>query len=69
MIVYTLLLCLVGSIGVCVSRRNPNQAAVDMVKKFEFENAFDVVRMHVNGDPNELKPEVFCLTSIDVCGF
>ena len=49
--------------------RYPNEGAVAMVKKFQFENVFDVQRMHVNGDPKEYKDEVFCLTSIDVCGF
>ena len=49
--------------------RYPNQAALDMVKKFELENVFDVMRMHVNGDAREYKDQVFCLTSIDVCGF
>ena len=40
-----------------------------IVKKFELENVFDVMRMHVNGDAAEYKDQVFCLTSIDVCDF
>lgn len=49
--------------------RYPNEEAVNMVKKFGMTKVFDVNRMHINGDPKELKETVFGLTSIDVCGF
>ncbi len=40
-----------------------------MMEKFGFEKVFDVVRMHLNGDPHEYKDTVFGVTSIDMCGF
>ena len=42
---------------------------MELVEKFKMENVFDVMRMHIKGDPHELKEQVFGLTSIDVCGF
>ena len=49
--------------------RAPNDEAVKMVNRFNLDKVFDVVRMHINGDPKEYKDTVFGLTSIDVCGF
>jgi GNAT superfamily N-acetyltransferase len=46
-----------------------NEDAVSLMNQFEFVNVFDLLRMHANGDAHEYKPQVFALTSIDVCGF
>jgi len=46
-----------------------NEAAVAMVKKFDFQKVFDLDRMTVNGELKDYKPQVFAVTSIDICSF
>ena len=47
----------------------PNEEAVRTYESYGFQKVFDVVRMHANGNPDEYKPTVYALTSIDMCGF
>lgn len=46
-----------------------NDDALAILRQFEFKHVFDTLRMHANGDPHEFKPQIFAVTSIDVCGF
>jgi len=47
--------------------KNPD--ILKLIAKFGLEKTFDLQRMHINGDPEEYKPSVWSVTSIDVCGF
>ena len=49
--------------------REPNTACLAMLQAFKFEHVFDVKRHHLNGVPDDYKPQVFAVTSIDVMSF
>lgn len=47
-----------------------NEAAVSIMSQLEFKNVFDVLHMHLNGDPNhQHNQHVYAVTSIEICGF
>ena len=53
-----------------IAYRYHNDDAVSMMSKFDFKNVFDVLHMHLNGDPHhEENPRVYGVTSIEICGF
>lgn len=53
----------------CINLWWDNDNARELADFFKMDHVFDTLRMHLNENPNELKTNVFALTSIDVCGF
>ncbi|ELU05635.1 hypothetical protein CAPTEDRAFT_229006 [Capitella teleta] len=47
----------------------PNTASLDIIQTFKFNHVFDVKRFHHNGVPNDFKPQIFAVTSIDVMSY